>query len=106
MKVALLPKKTRGETVQIQMRLHRGDGSAEGRRRAAASPAHAGARHEEHDRQAFEYADRLRAKLSIGGSEDGDFGARTDGAHASPDLLRPRPKHCASRRSPRPSSRN
>ncbi len=72
MKVALLPKKTRGETVQLQMRLHQGDEKSlmgmSPRGGLAASMLALGTK--KRDRQAFEDTlDRLRAKLSIGGGE-------------------------------------
>jgi zinc protease len=72
MKVAFLPKKTRGETVQIQMRLHQGDeASLKGsspRGSLAAAMLNLGTK--KRDRQGFEDTlDRLRAKLSLGGGE-------------------------------------
>jgi len=91
MKVALLPKKTRGETVQMQIRLHQGDeASLKGmtpRGSIAASMLALGTR--KHDHQAFEDAlDALRAKLSISGSEtETSARGQTVRAHL-PDLLR------------------
>jgi zinc protease len=72
MKVALLPKKTRGETVQFQLRLNYGDeASLQGmspRGGLAASMLSRGTK--KRDRQAFEDAlDQLRAKLAISGAE-------------------------------------
>ena len=72
MKAALLPKKTRGETVRFLLRLHYGDeASLKGmspRGGLAASMLSSGTR--KRDRQAFEdQLDQLRAKLSIGGGE-------------------------------------
>jgi zinc protease len=72
MKVALLPKKTRGETVQLQLRLHLGDETSLAgtppQGSLAAAMLSRGTR--QRDRQAFEDAlDRLRAKLAISGSE-------------------------------------
>jgi zinc protease len=72
MKVALLPKKTRGETVRFVLRLHYGDETSlkgmSPRGTLAASMLSAGTR--KLDRQAFEdRLDQLRAKLSIGGGE-------------------------------------
>jgi zinc protease len=91
MKVALLPKKTRGETVQLQLRLHYGDETA-----LAGTPPHGslaadmlsrGTR--KHDRQSFEDTlDRLRAKLAISGSETEIVASgETVRAHL-PELLR------------------
>jgi zinc protease len=91
MKVALLPKKTRGETVQMQIRLHQGDeASLKGmspRGSIAASMLSLGTR--KHDRQAFEDAlDAMRAKLSISGGEtETTARGQTVRAHL-PDLLR------------------
>ena len=86
MKVTLLPKKTRGETVQFQMRLHHGDETSlkgmSPRGGLAASMLSLGTK--KRDRQAFEDAlDRLRAKLSIGGGETETVVRGRDGAHAS-----------------------
>jgi zinc protease len=72
MRVALLPKSTRGETVQVQLRLHHGDeASLKGtppRGGLAASLLALGTK--KRDRQAFEDTlDRLRAKLALGGGE-------------------------------------
>jgi zinc protease len=91
MKVALLPKKTRGETVRLQLRLHHGDertlAGTPPRGSLAAAMLALGTR--KHDRQAFEDAlDRLRAKLSImGGETETTARGETVRAHL-PDLLR------------------
>jgi len=91
MKVTLLPKKTRGETVQIQLRLHLGDeqslAGTPPRGGLAAAMLARGTR--KRDRQAFEDTlDRLRAKLAIGGGETQiTAGGQTVRAHL-PDLLR------------------
>ena len=91
MRVALLPKKTRGETVQIQLRLHQGnETSLKGttpRGSLAASMLALGTR--KRDRQAFEdRLDGLRAKLVLGGSEtETSARGQTVRAHL-PDLLR------------------
>jgi zinc protease len=91
MKVALLPKKTRGETVQMQIRLHQGDeASLKGmspRGGMTASMLSLGTR--KHDHQAFEDAlDAMRAKLSISGSEtETSAHGQTVRTHL-PDLLR------------------
>ena len=91
MKLALLPKKTRGETVQIQLRVRYGDEKS----LFGASPAGSLAAAmldrgtTKRDRQAYEDAlDKLRAKLSIGGGETGTTAsAETVRAHAA-DVLR------------------
>ena len=91
MKVALLPKKTRGETVQVQLRLHYGDENALAgtppRGSLAAAMLSLGTK--KHDRQAFEDAlDGLRAKLAITGNETATTAhGETVRAHL-PDLLR------------------
>jgi len=91
MKVALLPKKTRGETVQFQLHLHYGDeNSLRGmspRGSLAASMLALGTARR--DRQAFEdRLDRLRAKLAIGGGET-DLSAHGETVRTDlPDLLR------------------
>ncbi len=91
MKVALLPKKTRGETVQIQLRLHTGDeASLKGmspRGGLAAAMLSLGTK--KRNRQAFEDTlDQLRAKLTIGGSET-ETSARGETVRSHlPDLLR------------------
>ncbi len=91
MRVALLAKKTRGETVQIQLRLHHGDeASLKGMApRGGLAAAMLSLGTTKRDRQAFEDAlDRLRAKLAIGGSEtETSVRGRTVRAHL-PDLLR------------------
>ncbi|MET0683018.1 MAG: pitrilysin family protein, partial [Casimicrobiaceae bacterium] len=91
MKVTFLPKKTRGETVQLQMRLHQGDEMSlknmAPRGELATSMLALGTK--KRDRQAFEDTlDRLRAKLSIGGGEtETDVRGQTVRTHL-PDLLR------------------
>ena len=68
MRVALLPKKTRGETVQFQLRLHHGDeASLKGMPpRGAMAAAMLAMGTKKRDRQAFEDAlDQLRAKLAL-----------------------------------------
>ena len=91
MKVALLPKKTRGETVQFQLRLRYGDekalvGTSPHGSLAAAMLALGTAKR---DRQAFEDAlDRLRAKLTIAGSETGAMARGETVRSHLPDLLR------------------
>ena len=91
MKVAFLPKKTRGETVQLQMRLHQGDeASLKGmspRGELAASMLALGTK--KRDRQAFEDTlDRLRAKLAIAGGEtETSVRGQTVRTHL-PELLR------------------
>jgi len=74
MKVALLPKKTRGGTVNLQVWLHQGDErSLAGKATIAAVMADMLSRGTtKHDRQAFEdELDKLRAKLAIdGGATD------------------------------------
>ena len=91
MKVALLPKKTRGETVQFILRLHYGDETSlkgtSPRGSLAASMLAMGTT--KHDHQAFEDAlDQLRAKLSIAGGET-ETTARGETVRTHlPDLLR------------------
>ena len=91
MKVALLPKKTRGETVQIQLRLHHGDEtSLKGMApRGSLAAAMLASGTKKRDRQAFEDTlDRLRAKLALGGNEtETTARGQTVRAHL-PDLLR------------------
>jgi zinc protease len=91
MKLALLPKKTRGETVQFQLRLHYGDeksllGTPPAGSLAAAMLERGTTKR---DRQAYEDAlDKLRAKVAIGGSETGiSASGETVRAHAA-DVLR------------------
>jgi zinc protease len=74
MKVALLPKKTRGATVQFALRLHYGDEKSifglEGEGNLAGEMLMRGTAR--HSRQEIEDTlDRLRAKLSVGGSQTG-----------------------------------
>ncbi len=91
MKVAFLPKKTRGATVQIQMRLHHGDETSlkgtSPRGELAAAMLARGTK--KRDRQAFEDTlDQLRAKLGFGGGEtETSARGQTVRAHL-PDLLR------------------
>jgi zinc protease len=91
MKVALLPKKTRGETVQMQLRLHHGDEKALAGMspRGGLSAAMLSLGTTKHDRQAFADAlDGIRAKLSINGNEtDTSAHGETVRAHL-PDFLR------------------
>jgi len=91
MKVALLPKKTRGEAVQIQLRLHTGDEttlrSMSPRGGLAAAMLSLGTK--KRDRQAFEDTlDLLRAKLAINGSETGTAAHGETVRSHLPDLLR------------------
>jgi zinc protease len=74
MKVSLLPKKTRGETVQFALRLHFGDEKSifglEGVGSLAGEMMMRGTTR--HSRQEIEDTlDRLRAKLSVGGGQTG-----------------------------------
>ena len=74
MKVVLLPKKTRGETVQFALRLHYGDEKSvfglEGEGDLTGEMMMRGTAR--HSRQEIEdMLDRLRAKLSVGGSQTG-----------------------------------
>ena len=91
MKVAVLPKKTRGETVQIQLRLHYGDENALTRMppRGGLAAAMLSLGTKKRDHQAFEDAlDGLRAKLTITGNETAtSVHGETVRAHL-PDLLR------------------
>jgi len=91
MKVAFLPKKTRGETVRFVLRVHYGDeNSLKGtspRGSFAASMLSAGTR--KRDRQAFEdRLDELRARLSIGGGETETTASGETRRAYLPDLLR------------------
>ena len=110
MKVALLPKKTRGETVQFQLRLHHGDeASLKGMApRGSLAAAMLALGTKKRDRQAFEDAlDQLRAKLSHRRQRDRDRGARRrPRASICPTCCGSPPRRCASRRSRRPSSRS
>lgn len=91
MKVALLPKKTRGETAQFELRLDIGDAAS--LRNANPVSTLTAAMLErgtaKHDRQAFQDAlDKLRAKLDLGGGGATITVAATT-VHASvPDVLR------------------
>ncbi|MEO5786291.1 MAG: pitrilysin family protein, partial [Casimicrobiaceae bacterium] len=73
-KVAFLPKKTRGETVRMQLALHFGDlQSVSGRKpQGSLTGAMLMRGTQKHNRQEIEdLLDRLRAKLAVGGSETG-----------------------------------
>jgi zinc protease len=91
MKVALLPKKTRGETVQFQLNLHFGDETSlkgtSPRGSLAASMLALGTA--KRDRQGFEDTlDQLRAKLAVGGGES-EISAHGETVRPHlPDLLR------------------
>jgi zinc protease len=91
MRVALLPKKTRGATVQVQLRLHHGDeASLKGMSpRGAMAAAMLAMGTQKRDRQVFEDTlDQLRAQLALGGSETGTSArGQTLRAHL-PDFLR------------------
>jgi len=91
MKVALLPKKTRGETAQFEIRLDMGDVSslvnAMPVSRLTAEMLERGTA--KHDRQAFQDAlDKLRAKLDIGGGGATVTLAATTVRASVPDVLR------------------
>ena len=91
MKVALLPKKTRGETAQIELRLDIGD--TETLRNSSPVSAFTAAMLErgtaKHDRQAFADAlDKLRAKLDIGGGGATVAVDATTVRGSVPDVLR------------------
>ncbi|HZQ62556.1 MAG TPA: pitrilysin family protein [Casimicrobiaceae bacterium] len=90
-KVAFLPKKTRGETVELQLTMHLGDEkSVFGRRpegSLAASMLMRGTR--KHTRQQIEDAlDALRAKLNVGGGETGVSATGHTVREKLPDTLR------------------
>ena len=91
MKVALLPKKTRGETVDFSLQLRQGDEASLANVAPAGTLAAAmlnrGTR--ERDRQAWEDAlDRARAKLAFSGGQTGtSAGGQTVRKHL-PDVLR------------------
>ena len=91
MKVALLPKKTRGETAQFELRLDIGDVSSL-RNSTPVSTLTAEMLERgttKHDRQAFEDAlDKLRAKLDIGGGGATVSVAATTVRANVPDVLR------------------
>jgi zinc protease len=91
MRVALLPKKTRGATVQVQLRLHHGDEvTLKGMSpRGAMAAAMLAMGTQKRDRQVFEDTlDQLRAQLALGGSETGTSArGQTLRAHL-PDFLR------------------
>jgi len=102
MKVALLPKKTRGETVQLLLRLHYGDEtSLKGSYpRGGVAAAMLAMGTTKHDHQAFEDAlDQLRAKLSRPPR------AARPCAHICRISCALSPKHCAIRPSPSPNSK-
>ncbi len=107
MQVALLPKKTRGGTVQVQLRLHHGDeASLKGMSpRGGMAAAMLAMGTKKRDRQSFEDTlDQLRAKLALGGSEtETTARGQTVRAHL-PDFLASPRKSCGSRRFPRRSS--
>ena len=91
MKVALLPKKTRGETVQFDLRLDIGDVSSLRNSSPVSSLAadmlERGTK--THDRQALQDAlDKLRAKLDISGSGATVSVAGTAVRASIPDVLR------------------
>ena len=91
MKVALLAKKTRGETAQIELRLDVGDAASLASSDPASSLAAAMLARgtAKHGRQAFEDAlDKLRAKLDIGGGGATVTAAATTVRASVPDLLR------------------
>ena len=90
-KVALLPKKTRGETVQVHMSLHFGDEKSVFGRRPEGSLTGAmlmrGTKSK--SRQEIEDTlDRLRAKLAVGGSETGANASAQTVRVSLPDTLR------------------
>jgi zinc protease len=91
MKIALLPKKTRGETAQFEMRLDMGDVAT----LANTSPVSSLTAEmldrgtTKHSRQAFQDAlDKLRAKLDIGGGGATVSVAATTVRASVPDVLR------------------
>ena len=91
MKVALLPKKTRGETVQIELRLDIGD--TETLRNSNPVSGFTSEMLERgtkrHDRQAFADAlDRLRAKLDVSGGGATVMTTATTVRASVPDVLR------------------
>ena len=91
MKVALLPKKTRGETVEFSLHLHQGD-EASLRNIAPAGTLAAAMLNrgtQQRDRQGWEDAlDKARAKLAFSGGQTGTTaGGQTVRAHL-PDVLR------------------
>ena len=91
MKVALLPKKTRGETAQLELRLDLGDASSlAGTVPASSLTAEMLERGTtRHDRQAFQDAlDKLRAKLDIGGGGATVVVSATTVRGSVPDVLR------------------
>jgi zinc protease len=91
MKVALLPKKTRGETVQIDLRLDIGDAATlRNSNPAAGFTAEMLERGTaKRDRQAFaDELDRLRAKLDIGGGGGVVMLTATTVRASVPDVLR------------------
>ncbi|HVN34188.1 MAG TPA: pitrilysin family protein [Casimicrobiaceae bacterium] len=91
MKVAFLPKKTRGETVRFVLRVHYGDESSlkgmSPRGTLAASMLSAGTL--KRNRQAFEdRLDELRSRLTFSGGETGTTAQGDTRRTSLPDLLR------------------
>jgi len=91
MRIALLPKKTRGETVDLELRLDIGD--TESLRNSSPVSAFTAAMLErgtaKHDRQAFDDAlDRLRAKVDIGGGGATVMASAKTVRASVPDVLR------------------
>ena len=91
MKVALLPKKTRGETAEIELRLDIGD--TDSLRNSSPASGFTAAMLErgtaKHDRQAFADAlDKLRTKLNIAGSGATVAVEATTVRGSVPDVLR------------------
>ncbi|HJU21273.1 MAG TPA: pitrilysin family protein [Casimicrobiaceae bacterium] len=91
MKVAFLPKKTRGETAQIEIRLDLGNVDSLQNTSPASSLTAAMLERgtAKHDRQAFEDAlDKLRAKLDVGGGGGTVSLSATTVRASVPDVLR------------------
>lgn len=91
MKVAFLPKKTRGETAQIEIRLDLGDVDSLANTSPASTLTAAMLERgtAKHDRQAFEDTlDKLRAKLDIGGGGGTVSLSATTVRANVPDVLR------------------
>ena len=110
MKVALLPKKTRGETVQVQLRLHHGDEASlkgmaprgEPRRRDAGAAARRSATGR---RSRTRSTGCARSSRSAAARPRPRRAARPC-APICPTCCASPPKRCASRRFPPPSSRS